>query len=83
MYVFLFVLSSKPNDEFKTLNPKDMIHDTIRNFSSQYANYATQGDDRALDGEIPEGEDDIHPNLAAAEAMCGSFKGENDNQKSL
>lgn len=28
-----------------TLNPTDVVHDTIRNFSKKYGNYISQGDD--------------------------------------
>lgn len=32
-----------------TLNPVDMVEDTIRNFSSTYSHYVVQGDDESLD----------------------------------
>jgi hypothetical protein len=38
----------------QTLDPSDMIDDTIRNFSSTYAHYATQGDDSRLEGDSDE-----------------------------
>merc|ERR1712086_797964 len=46
-----------------TLSPKDLISDTIRNFSSTYKSYAKQGDDdriaHAGESDEDESDDDI------------------------
>eukprot|EP00053_Salpingoeca_punica_P011088 m.99285 g.99285 ORF g.99285 m.99285 type:complete len:390 (+) comp15583_c0_seq2:597-1766(+) len=54
-----------------TLNHGDLIHDTIRNFSSTYAKYVSQGDDDDLEDHSHHAEIDEEPTAAGTTSPKG------------
>lgn len=58
----------------KTLSPKDMIDDTIRNFSKTYKKYTKQSDHETVDGLDEDSSEDGHSN--DGEAAEGNRGGE-------